>query len=42
MRVLQVHNRYRELGGEDVMVGAEAGLLRSAGVEVVQHQVQNP
>ena len=42
MRVLQVHNRYRELGGEDVMVGSEAGLLRSAGLEGFQHQVQNP
>jgi glycosyltransferase involved in cell wall biosynthesis len=42
VRILQVHNRYREPGGEDVVVRAEADLLRRAGHEVVQWQVQNP
>lgn len=42
MRILQVHTRYREPGGEDVVVGAEAELLRRAGHEVVQWQAQNP
>lgn len=37
-----MHTRYRELGGEDVAVEAEAALLRAAGHEVVQHQVENP
>jgi glycosyltransferase involved in cell wall biosynthesis len=42
VRILQVHNRYREPGGEDVVVSAEAELLRRAGHEVVQWQPQNP
>jgi glycosyltransferase involved in cell wall biosynthesis len=42
MRILQVHTRYREPGGEGVVVQAEADLLRDAGHEVVQHQVENP
>ena len=42
MRILQVHTRYREPGGEDVVVQAEADLLRRAGHEVVQWQSQNP
>lgn len=42
MRVLQVHNRYREPGGEDVVVAAEAQLLRDAGHEVLAHVVTNP
>ena len=42
MRILQVHNRYREHGGEDAAVASEAGVLRRAGHEVVQHQVENP
>jgi glycosyltransferase involved in cell wall biosynthesis len=42
MRILQVHTRYREPGGEDAVVEAEAALLREAGHEVVQHQVENP
>ncbi|HJP71918.1 MAG TPA: glycosyltransferase [Candidatus Limnocylindria bacterium] len=35
-RVLQVHTRYREAGGEDRVVDDELRLLRSAGVEVEQ------
>ena len=42
MRVLQVHNRYREPGGEDAVVDAEAELLRAAGHHVSQFQVENP
>jgi glycosyltransferase involved in cell wall biosynthesis len=42
VHVLQVHNEYRERGGEDSVVAAEAELLRAAGHEVVQHLVQNP
>ena len=33
MRVLQLHTRYRQAGGEDRVVVAEAELLRSAGHE---------
>jgi glycosyltransferase involved in cell wall biosynthesis len=42
VRVLQLHTRYRQPGGEDAVVQAEAELLRRSGHEVVQHQVQNP
>ena len=42
MRVLQVHAGYRQAGGEDAVVDAEAKLLRTAGHEVVQFQVENP
>lgn len=42
MRILQIHNRYRERGGEDTVVASEAEVLRRAGHEVVQHQVENP
>lgn len=42
MRVLQVHNRYREPGGEDRLVAEEAALLRSAGHEVEQWIAGNP
>jgi glycosyltransferase involved in cell wall biosynthesis len=42
VRILQVHTRYREPGGEDVVVKAEAELLRAAGHEVMQWQAENP
>ena len=42
MRILQVHTRYRQRGGEDVVVEAEADLLRQAGHEVRQVIAQNP
>ena len=42
MRVLQLHTPYRQAGGEDAVVRAEAEVLRRSGHEVVQHQVQNP
>jgi glycosyltransferase involved in cell wall biosynthesis len=34
LRVLMVHNAYQQRGGEDVVVEAEAGMLRDRGVEV--------
>lgn len=42
MRILQVHTRYRQRGGEDVVVDAEAELLREAGHEVQQVIAHNP
>jgi glycosyltransferase involved in cell wall biosynthesis len=42
VKVLQLHTRYREPGGEDVVVAAEAELLRQGGHEVVTHHVTNP
>jgi glycosyltransferase involved in cell wall biosynthesis len=42
VRILQLHTRYRERGGEDALVGAEADLLRRHGHEVLQHQLHNP
>ena len=42
VRILQIHNHYREAGGEDAVVATEAEVLRRAGHEVVQHQVENP
>jgi hypothetical protein len=42
MRVLQVCNRYREPGGEDAVADAEADLLRAAGHQVSQFQIENP
>lgn len=42
LRVLQVHNAYRERGGEDSVVAAEAEVLRAAGHSVHLFQVENP
>ncbi len=42
MKILQVHTRYRQQGGEDTVVRAEAELLRSLGHEVVQVEAHNP
>lgn len=41
MRVLQVHNHYREPGGEDAAVAAEARLLESRGHTVDQFEARN-
>ncbi len=41
MKVLILHNRYRQQGGEDLVVSSEARLLRSHGVEVFQFEVGN-
>ena len=37
MRILVAHNRYRERGGEDVVVEQEVELLRGAGHEVIEY-----
>ena len=42
MKVLQIHTKYREQGGEDSVVRAEGELLTAAGHEVVTHLAQNP
>jgi len=42
LRVLQIHNRYREPGGEDAVAAAEADLLRGGGHAVIEHHVTNP
>ena len=41
MRVLIVHNRYQQPGGEDVMADAEAAVLRANGHEVERLTVDN-
>jgi glycosyltransferase involved in cell wall biosynthesis len=42
MHILQVHNSYRQKGGEDTVVAADALLLRNAGHSVTQYIVPNP
>jgi glycosyltransferase involved in cell wall biosynthesis len=42
MHILQVHNSYRQRGGEDAVVAADAELLGSAGHAVTQYIVPNP
>jgi glycosyltransferase involved in cell wall biosynthesis len=42
MKVLQVHTRYRQPGGEDVVAAQEAAALADAGHEVVTHNAHNP
>lgn len=42
MRILQLHTRYREPGGEDAVVDAEARVLRQAGHHVATHRAVNP
>lgn len=42
MRILQVHNTYRQGGGEDSVARSEAALLRTAGHEVIEYQAMNP
>ena len=37
MRILKVHNRYTQLGGEDTVFQAEMSLLRSKGHEVIEY-----
>lgn len=41
MKVLMFHNRYRQLGGEDLSADQETEVLRSQGVEVVRADVDN-
>ncbi|CAN5763309.1 glycosyltransferase family 4 protein [soil metagenome] len=42
MRVLQVHTQYRQTGGEDAVVAAEAEMLRGGGHVVELHSLENP
>ena len=42
LTVLQIHNHYRQPGGEDTVVEREAALLRSAGHAVIEHHAANP
>jgi glycosyltransferase involved in cell wall biosynthesis len=42
VRILQLHTRYRQQGGEDAIVDSEAELLRNAGHDVRQFVEQNP
>jgi glycosyltransferase involved in cell wall biosynthesis len=42
LKVLQVHTRYRQRGGEDTIAQEEAALLRRHGHEVVEHHAENP
>jgi glycosyltransferase involved in cell wall biosynthesis len=42
VKVLQIHTEYREAGGEDAVVAAEADLLLQSGHEVVQWTNRNP
>ena len=41
MKIAQIHNKYTELGGEDVVVNQEKTLLENAGHTVVQFLVSN-
>src|ERR1035438_1982979 len=41
MKVLMVHNRYQQRGGEDAVVDAEVGLLTAYGVDVQRLDVDN-
>ncbi len=42
MRILQIHNTYRQRGGEDAIAEAEASLLAEAGHQVERLIVPNP
>jgi len=41
MRVLILHNRYRQYGGEDAVAESETNLLRSHGIEVLHLEADN-
>ncbi len=42
MKILQLHTRYRQSGGEDAVVQAQSNLLRGAGHTVIEHHLENP
>ena len=42
MRILQIHTMYRQSGGEEAVLDAEAKVLRGAGHDVHQMIAQNP
>lgn len=39
--ILQVHNSYVDIGGEDIVVAREKSMLKEAGYNVIQHTVSN-
>ncbi len=41
LKILVIHNRYVEAGGEDVVVRAEVGMLRDAGCQVILYERSN-
>ena len=41
MRILMLHNRYQQAGGEDASTDAEVALLRQAGHEVDLLEIHN-
>src|SRR5438128_10430684 len=41
MKILVVHNFYKQSGGEDQCVAAEVDMLRAHGHEVIQYCVRN-
>lgn len=41
MKILVVHNTYQQPGGEDVVVGQETSLLKSAGHKVIRYNRSN-
>ena len=41
MKVLMVHNRYQQRGGEDAVVDAEARLLAANGIDVQRFDADN-
>lgn len=41
MKILIVHNRYQQRGGEDVVVDLEAAMLKDAGIDVTLREVDN-
>src|SRR3569833_1518124 len=41
MKVLMVHNRYQQRGGEDAVVEAEVRLLAANGIDVHRFEVDN-
>lgn len=42
LKILQIHNHYREAGGEDTVVRREQELLKAAGHEVIEFRTENP
>jgi glycosyltransferase involved in cell wall biosynthesis len=41
MKILMVHNRYRETGGEDHSTAAETAMLQAAGKSCISYQLDN-
>lgn len=42
MKILQIHNQYRQPGGEDTVAFTESEVLRAAGHTVIEHREKNP